>query len=470
MFQSMATRRWTLTKHNRGITLLAHTISFHDNCRMTTTDVQSLYERRPYPHYPLLATPRWQDGYLGSSLFARHLSEPKVIQEKPKRVLSIGCGEILPYILRKWEDPEVALTCVDLSARSLRRARFRCAWTQGSVTYIQADVNTWLSSAPSQAMLFDHIEAYGVIHHISHLDQTVALLAKHLTPDGTMRIMVYNAGPRDWIWQLNRIFRQLGLSYARDADLQTARTLLIQWSKHSPRLQQHLMSIGPKSLANNTRFADTFLHPWEARLNVERWLSLFQQNNLIPFALYDRYAELDDLPNPLWRMPTSKELSDRASDCRFENNLEVWFRHGGVSTKTIRDAPDLSKIPLRFKTKVPPSQWTKFPETKELPFKVRQDLWRGWLATLYQTDDAEVIRWIKTLPKLQAQRLARIGAILPEQAEAAGRYKELLSPMTKHVPTPEWPQGMDPALTDQLVEKNITGRKRSVITGRLAKL
>lgn len=438
---------------------------------MTTTEVQSLYERRPYPHYPLLAKPRWQDGYLGSSLFAQHLS--RVVGEKPKRVLSIGCGEILPYILRKWEDPSVALTCVDLSARSLNRAKFRCAFTRGPVTYLQTDINAWLAATENHGLQFDHIEAYGVIHHISNLDKTVALLAKHLAPQGTIRIMVYNAGPRDWIWQLNRVFRQMGLSHTHDADIATARALLLRWSTHSPLLSQHLGSIGAKGLANATRFADTFLHPWEARLHIERWLALFQKNHLQPFGLYDRYAELDDLPNPLWQMPTSHDLSVRAADYRFENNLEAWFRKDIGQRETQRTTAAISegsKIPMRFKTALPPSQWIKFPETKDLSFKVRQDLWRGWLGTIYQGDDHQAIRWIKSLPRPQAQRLARIGAILPEQAEAAGRYKELLSPMIKKIDVPELPRGMDHSVIDTLVDKTITGRKRNVIIGRLKRL
>lgn len=438
---------------------------------MNTTEVQSLYERRPYPHYPLLATPRWQDGYLGCSLFSQRLSQPALSLPKARHVLSIGSGEILPYILRKWEDQETTLTCVDLSGRSLARAKFRCALVRGQVYYVQADINAWLAMPENRDLQFDHIEAYGVIHHIPRLDHTIAQLSKRLAPHGTMRIMVYNAEPRDWIWQLNRIFRQMGLSYSRDVDLNTARTLLLDWAKHSPLLTQHLTSIGTKGLANNTRFADTFLHPWEARLKVDQWLTLFETSKLKPFALFDRYAELDDLPNPLWQMPTSNELSSRAGDCRFENNLEVWFRHKAVQADHVQLTDGYStKIPLRFKTKLPPSQWANFSEIKDLSFKVRQDLWRGWLAALRSEDDLQALKWIKTLPKIQAQRLARIGAILPAQAEAAGRYKELLAPMTKTVAAPDFPKGIDPSKIDALVDPNITGRKRRVITGRLARV
>ena len=39
-----------------------------------TQTVRSLYEKHPYPKYPLLARPRWVDGYLASSLFSQRLT------------------------------------------------------------------------------------------------------------------------------------------------------------------------------------------------------------------------------------------------------------------------------------------------------------------------------------------------------------------------------------------------------------
>lgn len=438
---------------------------------MTTTEVQSLYERRPYPHYPLLAKPRWQDGYLGSSLFAAQLAGNDILSGEHRVILSVGSGEILPYILRRWEDVNSKLNCVDLSRRSLKRARLRCMFLRGRTDFIQDDINHWLDTPALHSVQFDHIEAYGVIHHIPALDRSISLLAKHLAPQGTMRIMVYNAGPRNWIWQLNRAFRQMGLHHHNDQDLDTARELLFHLATHSPLLSQHLTSMGSESLANNTRFADTFLHPWEARLPLERWLALFTQKNLEAYALFDRYGELDDLPNPLWKMPTTVQLVDRARDFRFENNLEIWLRHRDHTRVESKSLPP-SGIPLRFKTRMPPMQWGKFTETKSLSFKSKYALWRGWLNTIYNqnADDRDVIHLIKRLPRLQAQRLARMGAILPELARAANRYDELLAPITKSVTAPDLPKGIDASQIESLIPKEIKGRRRKVIFARLSRL
>src|SRR5690606_12676482 len=92
-------------------------------------DVQRLYEVYPYPNYPLLAKPQWEQGYLTCSRFAQRLAGGR--QSPPRHVLVAGCGEILPYILRKWESPEVQLTCVDLSRRNVARARWRTLFSTG---------------------------------------------------------------------------------------------------------------------------------------------------------------------------------------------------------------------------------------------------------------------------------------------------------------------------------------------------
>ncbi len=434
---------------------------------MTTSEVQSLYERRPYPHYPLLAKPRWQDGYLGSSRFARALTFQGNHPSTPANFLSVGCGEILPYILRKWESRATTLSCVDLSQRSLNRAKFRCATTIGTTKFFQADINQLLLSPKFKQMKFEHIEAFGVIHHIPNLDRTVELLAKHLTDNGTMRIMVYNSKARDWIWDLNRSFRLLGLRHDRDQDIASARHLLYELAKHSPRLAQHLKSMGPTGLANDTRFADTFMHPWEARLTIKRWLDLFAGKSLEPYALYDRYAELDDLANPLWTMPTKSELTERAQDYRFENNLEIWLRkpsQGSARTE------DLRSVPISLQTRLPPTQWTKFPETSDLGFRLTYGLWRGWQKFIFGHHDDACIKIIRSLARPTAQRLARIGAILPSQAEEAGRFDELRKPMTSKVSPPELLAGINSDALASIVPKNLDNPLKEQVLRRWSRI
>src|SRR5206468_3870392 len=91
----------------------------------------------PYPRYPLLAKPRWQDGHLAATAFAAALARAAGVRPAVDRatgaaggreridVLIGGAGEILPYVIRKWEPRRHRVVALDLSATSLRRARWR---------------------------------------------------------------------------------------------------------------------------------------------------------------------------------------------------------------------------------------------------------------------------------------------------------------------------------------------------------
>ena len=173
---------------------------------------------------------------------------------------------------------------------------------------------------------------------------------------------------------------------------------------------------------SDTRFADTFLHPWEARLSIQQYYDLIGSSRLKPVALFDRYGELDDLKNPLWHMPTATELTERADDLRFENNLEIWLTHEQARPV---DQMHVGKIPWNLRTKMPPVRWFEAEETRTLSLSTKMTLWHGWLATIFGHHHREAHGLIARLPRTTAQRLARLGAILPAQAEDCGRFQEL---------------------------------------------
>ncbi len=441
----------------------------------TTSQVQRLYERRPYPHYPLLAKPRWQDGYLGSSLFAHHLCHGLGFDTHlPRNFMSIGSGEILPYIIRQWESSAMKLDCVDLSQRSIRRAQFRTALLGRKIAFHCNDINILLKDGSLKARLFDHVEAYGVLHHIPNFTTTLRLIASHLTPDATVRIMVYNSPARAWIWQLNRAFNCLGLKFEADSDVQKARNLLFSLARISPRLDYRLKQLGENSLKNNTRFADTFLHPWESRSSISNWLNAFTDSGLKVCALFDRYAELDDLENPLWKFPNLNDLEERASDLRFENNLEIWLKSATSEANEKSMEPSRAarqNIPVRLRLTMPPSNFQKYTETENLSFAVRLTLWHGFLKSLYGMDDPSSINIIKQLDFSAAARLARIGLILPSMAQAAGRFDELMKPLNTTVTAPILPEASNdlicPKLTTLCAAINSESQKIEQATRRL---
>jgi SAM-dependent methyltransferase len=426
-----------------------------------TLQVQALYERRPYPHYPLWAKPLWQDGYLGSSLFSSQLLLGRARDSTATHnFLSIGPGEILPYIIRQWEPSATNLHCVDLSQRSLNRAKFRTALLGKRVSYYRDDINNLLPQQPFHQMIFDHAEAYGVLHHIPTFKTTLDLVRQRLSPNGIFRIMVYNRHARDWIWDINRAFAQLNLQFNSDRDVAVARRLLKKLALLSPRLSQRLSQMGRTSLENNSRFADTFLHPWESRASIKTWFSTFQSAGLRPMALYDRYGELDDLQNPLWKCPTAAQLTDRALDLRFENNLELWLMRDDYQAEKNKslgqDHRPSSNIPWRLRMTLPTQRFNVFNETKTLSFTKKIAIWHGFLRTLYQSHSrsaGEMSSLIGTIKKLDLQttkRLARMGLILPSVARAAGLDAELLRPLTQSMSPPELPRPAGDIVKDQV--------------------
>jgi hypothetical protein len=281
------------------------------------------------------------------------------------------------------------------------------------------------------------------------------LIQSKMAPTGICRLMVYNARARDWIWDINRGFALLKLRFDSDADVDTARKLLYQLATFSPRLNDRLRQMGRSSLESKTRFADTFLHPWEARADIHQWFAAFEKSGLHPVALYDRYAELDDLENPLWRCPNAEQLSERAHDLRYEDNLEIWLikkdcldlqRTGLFETST------RGHLPLRLRMRMPPSQLNQFEETRGLPFGVKLAIWQGFIKSLYGQRDRTSERLWKGLAPDAMKRLARIGLILPETAEMLDIHQSLVKPIHESMNPPSIADRLAPNDKNKIME------------------
>jgi hypothetical protein len=305
--------------------------------QLITDAVQKLYEKHPYPHYPIFAKPIWQDGYIGCSKFAGRIFEDVVgsraainiprgqFVRQGRSVLLVGSGEIQPYIIRKNEPADHRLLCVDLSKRSLRRARFRLLSTFRSTQFIRSDILQFLKHQGTVSGPFDHVDAYGVLHHLSNPAEVVHLLSHNMAGNGVMRTMVYNSAARVWISQLQSAFRLLGLNAVHSKDVKLVRGLLRDLAEVSPVLRERFAAMGDATLNNFARIADTFMHTREAKISAQSWFQMFQSAGLKLFAMLDRYAELDDLPNPLWVVPEIDQLKTKIEDGSFKNNLELWM-------------------------------------------------------------------------------------------------------------------------------------------------
>lgn len=388
--------------------------------------VRNFYEHYPYPNYPLWFKPKWQDGYLGASKFCdkllyniHNICSPIKNITNNKIFLSIGCGEILPYIIRKIEPKEHIVICVDLSRISLNRARFRLLFNTLPIKFISQDINDFLIN---NTYKYSHVDAYGVLHHLANPQHTLSLLQNHLYKNSTMRVMIYNAYSRRWIRHFQKIFNHLKINPYDKKEYSYIKQLFNLVSNVSPILATRLKRIAYLSENDYTILADTFLHPREINFSFTKWMSIFKNAGFNIFSMLDRYGELDDLPNPLWKFPCINVLNNKINTGRFEANFELfmWQSKGeDVESNLITgENQNITYYINRFRYifKRPPHLWFSFAETQQLSKWLRFKIWKYFIDYVffnkkYYMDNI----CVKELGINASKRLARLGAIFPDQ-------------------------------------------------------
>lgn len=425
--------------------------------------VKAQYEAFPYPHYNLLMPLRTQEAYASNSLFAARVLEqrgetPALRRNGSAGVLLAGCGDTFPYMATFWESRRQPLTAVDLSAVSLRRARMRCLPRLRSIAWRQGNLEDPDFEPPAS---LSHIDCYGVLHHLADPALALRRFAQALSPGGTARIMVYNSEARRWIHHLQRAFALLGLSAFRREDRARGRMLLVRLAEVSPALRERFAPMRRGAFADASRFVDTFLHTREARLGLPYWLGALEASGLRLIGVFDRYGELDDLPNPLLEPPDAEAWSERIADRRFENNLELYLAKpdpenpgaygtgdkgagatgagGGRGGDAV--VPQRCSLPSPQFLKSPPLSWFGYPETRSLSWTTRRLLWTHFLRRLCggdrgPEDSAEA--WLGRMPTGALQRLARLGALFPDDFRSRELRALLLRPMQDAMEPPEF--------------------------------
>jgi SAM-dependent methyltransferase len=412
------------------------------------SQVKELYEVFPYPHYPLWFRPRWIESPQSSSYVCQSISHVRGNQEpidsSKKNILLMGCGDMQPYILAHWEPRHHHLWCVDLSQKSLDRARFRLLTAGSHLHWICDDIDHFLGEAKARSLSFDHVDAYGVLHHLSSPDRTLTMMSDCLRPHGTVRVMVYNHRARDWIHSLQNVFKQMGLQFQMPEDVRVAQSVVDLLAKVEPFYGQKITQFGRENLQNKSRFVDTFLHCQELRLSLEDWFHIFAQSGLEPVGLFDRYGELDDLANPMWSCPTPKSLAIRAEDKRYENNLEIVLKK--KMDEPFRPYSRVSGRKMKWKS--PPQFWFSYLETKGVSFFDKRTLWHTFVDHVFEKKSSYADTLVRDLDLHCAQRLARVGAILPGMIKDSDLKLELIKPLADSMEVPvlsAW-QGKEEAL------------------------
>ena len=228
--------------------------------------VRAHYQSYPYPLYPLIASVRRCDTYALNlhflwARFNRTLPPPEA-----QNILIAGCGTFAPYPCAV-ANPDVTITALDLSERSLRRARWHCL-LHGcrNVEYRCGD----LLDRDAIAGEFGLIDSFGVLHHLEDPLAGLKTLERHLMPGGILRIMLYSRYARREEESIRRAFRILGIDNSDSAKR------LLNRAAAGSRLADYLAA--SDEAATVSGLADALLHPCVQTYRVDELLDDDQSN------------------------------------------------------------------------------------------------------------------------------------------------------------------------------------------------
>lgn len=181
--------------------------------------LKSQYECAPYPTIPLFAKINPVGTYPLNleCLESRCFGFSRDSLKSPARILVAGAGTFEPCAVAL-ANPRAEIKAIDLSRRSLRRLRWHSRW-HGCAQQVKIEVCDLLRLNPEQHGVFDLVIATGVLHHLPSLAEGLGALRSVLAPNGVLRTMIYSQAGRQGIYRLQKIFRNLGITNRREAEL-----------------------------------------------------------------------------------------------------------------------------------------------------------------------------------------------------------------------------------------------------------
>lgn len=232
--------------------------------------VQGHYQSYPYPHYPLLASVRRCDTYALNleALWMRF--NRRLPPTEARKILIAGCGTFAPYPCSV-ANPGAAITALDLSERSLQRARLHCL-LHGcrNIDYRCGDLLDQASIAGNYGL----IDSYGVLHHLDDPLAGLKILAQRLAPGGIIRIMLYSRYARR---EEEAIRHALHLLDIRTPPM--ARKLL-KGARPGSRLARYREA--SDEAGSDVGLADALLHPRVRTYRIDGVLDMVTQAGLQP--------------------------------------------------------------------------------------------------------------------------------------------------------------------------------------------
>ena len=156
----------------------------------TSLEIRKQYEASPYPRWvniPVHGEPVTLGQYIARSVPGLSAAEQR--QSVTPKILVAGCGTGQAANYLALHVRHSIVTAVDLSLSGLAYAR-RKSNQLGlqSIEYLQGDI----LNLPMLGKQFDHINCYGVLHHLEDVGAGMRALAECLAPNGTMQIGIYS--------------------------------------------------------------------------------------------------------------------------------------------------------------------------------------------------------------------------------------------------------------------------------------
>jgi ubiquinone/menaquinone biosynthesis C-methylase UbiE len=205
------------------------------------TDIHRYWNRRPcnVRHSPLKVGTR---AYFDEVEKRKYFVESHIprfadfARWRGKRVLEIGCGigtDSINFVRHGAE-----LTAIDLSEKSLELAYQRAAvyGFHDRIRFCHGNAEALSEFVPVQP--YDLIYSFGVIHHTPHPERVLEQIRRYMTPQSTLKIMVYHRHS----WKVLQILLRAGRSplkasqlVARYAEAQTGCPIAYTYSRRQAR-------------------------------------------------------------------------------------------------------------------------------------------------------------------------------------------------------------------------------------------
>ena len=235
--------------------------------------VREQYNRAPYPQINWLAS--CPQSSIAHSTYETGAALVKNRREshRKKRLALLGCGTFEPYALGAWQKG-ASIDAVDLSLRTLSRARWRCRLHL--VNNVQFHESDLIEFSAKNKELYDYIHCYGVLHHLPEPQKGFVALAQALKPDGFARIMVYSKASRRKPQLIQKAATLLGLQKNHDWALMDKFMDLLPWS-HPLKLAY---AFNPDN-ASPSGIVDSALHACENSFSIDDLLETLDSSGLI---------------------------------------------------------------------------------------------------------------------------------------------------------------------------------------------